>query len=158
MLIVCTQDPVIRDTAASPAKGGPAWAPVELLPLGGQVAADIAFAEALRELPAGQALCLSAHGNDREIGDAEDEWTWTAADVAALLHENVAANWTGPILIHACAKNVSNFSARLARALGEIAAFPGRWCYGYNRPVPSDARFPPPVGLERRVDLQGTQV
>jgi hypothetical protein len=61
-------------------------------------------------------------------------------------------------LIHACARSVANFSAGLAGALREIEVFEGLWCYGYNRGLDADAGFPPPDGLDDRVDLQGTQV
>lgn len=64
----------------------------------------------------------------------------------------------GPVLVHACAENVSNFSAGLALALEEERALEGVWVYGYNRPVPADARYPRPDALSRQVDLQGTQV
>ncbi len=158
MLIVCTQDPVIRNTATEPAKGIGPWEPVIQIPLGPQAAANEAFAEALQELPAGQALCLSAHGNDTELGDAEGGWTWDTAEVAELLQENAPGEWAGPILIHACAENVANFSAGLAVALEMRGAFEGLWCFGYNRPVPPNEGFPPPAGLAHRVDLQGTQV
>lgn len=158
MLIVCTQDPVIRQAATDVEKGGPAWAPVVQLPRGAQPGAQAQFAASLRNLGVNEALCLSAHGNDTELGDAEGGWTWTPTDVATLLAGNVAERWMGPILVHACAETVANFSAGLAVALERLRSFNGLWCYSFNRPVPSDGGFPPPVDLSRRVDLQGTQV
>ncbi|HTT95482.1 MAG TPA: hypothetical protein VMF55_12480, partial [Solirubrobacterales bacterium] len=158
MLIVCTQDPVIRDVATEPGKGIGPWRPAVLLPVGPQAAAREAFAAALHELPAGQALCLSAHGNDTEIGDANEGWDWTAAAVANLLEEHAPPGWRGPILIHACARTVAQFSGGLAVALEMRRVFDGLWCYGYNRAVPADEGFPPPGGLARRADLQGTRV
>jgi hypothetical protein len=158
MLIVCTQDQVIRETAANPASGGPAWAPIVQLPVGPQPRATTAFAESLQGLGAHEPLCLSAHGNDNEIGDAEDGWSWSTAEVAELLEQNAPGEWDGPVLIHACAENVTNFSAGLAVALEMRDVFQGLWCYGYNRSVPANAGFPPPAGLPTRVELQGTQV
>jgi hypothetical protein len=158
MLIVCTQDRVIRRTATEAQKGIGPWQPVVRLPTGRQVVATDAFADALQELPAGQALCLSAHGNDTEIGDAEGGWSWDAAQIADLLQQNAPAEWGGPVLIHACARDVANFSAGFAVALEMRGAFAGLWCYGYNRGVPANEAFPPPEGLAQRVDLQGTRV
>jgi hypothetical protein len=158
MLIVCTQDPVVRNTATQAGKGGAAWAPVRLIPLGTQAAADGVFAEVLGELEAGDALCLSAHGNDTELGDAVGGWTWSTAEIAELIQEHAPAEWGGPILIHACAESVADFAAGLAVALEMRGVFDGLWCYGYNRAVPADEGFPPPEGLDRRVDLQGTRV
>ncbi len=42
--------------------------------------------------------------------------------------------------------------------LEQARAFNRLWIYGYNVAVPADAGYPPPIGLDRRVDLQGTQV
>ena len=158
MLIVCTQDVAIRKAATEAGKGIGPWQPVMRLPTGARARASEAFADALQELPACQALCLSAHGNDNEIGDADDGWSWDAAEVADLLQENAPVEWRGPILIHACARHVANFSSGLAVALEMRGAFGGLWCYGYNRPVPASEGFPSPDGLDRRADLQGTRV
>lgn len=156
MLIVCTQDPDIRNAATNPAKGGQAWAPVELLPTG--IQPDARFAEILRNLPVSQPLCLSAHGNDKEIGDEVGGWSWSTRRIALLLAKNVNLTWGGPILIHACAKTVSNFSAGLAVALQEVPCFRGLWCFGFNQAIDSNAGFPPPVGMERSPLLQGAEV
>jgi hypothetical protein len=158
MLIACTQDNVIRTAATTPAKGGGPWGPIVLLPLGPQAAATAAFAHALREMPAGRPLCLTAHGNDIEIGDFEGGWGWTTGQIADLLRTNAPPAWRGPILVHACAETVADFAAGLAVAIEMRQVFAGLWCYGYNRDVPSDAGFPPTEGLDRRVDLQGTRV
>lgn len=158
MLIVCTQDPVIRQAAADPAKGGANWGRVVQLPPGPQPGARVGFAASLQRLRPNEALCLSAHGSDFELGDEEGGWGWGTTDVAALLVENVGSTWTGPVLVHACAETVANFSAGLAVALEQHQSFEGLWCYGYNRPLPSEEGYPPPVDLARRVDLQGTQV
>lgn len=158
MLIVCTKDKTIREAATDPEKGGTAWDPVGLLPLGTRRAARVQMTAALQQLPANQPLCLSAHGNDTELGDEHRGWRWTTGDVARLLAANVASNWLGPVLIHACADTVANFSAGLAFDLGELRHFNGLWCFGYNRALPSDAGFPAPRSLDRRLDLQATRV
>lgn len=158
MLIVCTQDETIRNAATDPEKGGPAWAPVILLPEGPRATAQEQFEQSLAELAEDDALCLSAHGNDQALGDAHGGWTWSTANIAALMVANITTDWGGPVLIHACARTVANFSAGLAVAIEQHRCFDELWCYGYNRPVPSDGDYPPPAGLGDRLDLQGTQV
>ncbi len=159
MLIVCTQDLAIREAAEDPTKGGGAWGAISLLPPGGQPGATVNFRARLAEIGEHEPLCLSAHGNNDEIGDeGAAGWGWSYQEVAALLQENVLATWKGPILIHACATAVVNFSANLAVRLGGLPAFAGIWCYGYNRAVPSGQGFPDPTKLAQQVDLQGTQV
>lgn len=160
MLIVCTQDQTIVAAAQDPNKGGAAWAPLAVLTPGSQPPATAQFAGALRHLGAGaQPLCLSAHGNDTEMGDeGQQGWGWSVGDVANMLVANADPRWTGPVLIHACAKTVANFSAGLAVQLGLRQRFAGLWCYGYNRPVPSDSGFPDPSTLGSQTALQGTQV
>jgi hypothetical protein len=158
MLIVCTQDQIIRTTADDPNSGSPAWAPVILLNEGSQPSATAQFEGGLRALTIGSPLALSAHGNDCEIGDADLEgWGWSVRDVARMLDRCAPDGWLGPLLIHACATTIVNFSARLAVRLGD-SRFRGMWCYGYNRPLGSTAGFPPPSSLGDQADLQGTQV
>lgn len=159
MLIVCTQDQAVREAAEDPGKGGGAWAPIHLMPPGGQPAATVNFRARLAELGENDPLCLSAHGNNNEIGDAGVQgWGWSDREIAELLRDNVVATWKGPILIHACADAIVNFSANLAVRLGGMGVFNGVWCYGYNRAVPSGQGFPAPGTLAAQADLQGTQV
>ncbi|WP_265520313.1 hypothetical protein [Oerskovia flava] len=158
MLIVCTQDTRIRTSTADPSSGSSAWGDVVELPVGAQVHADQGFAHALAGLT--DPLCLSAHGNDTELGDADSrpqDWEWSVDQIGDLL-TRVPPGYADPILVHACAEQISNFAARLALALAQRRVLDGVWVYGYNRPVPADASYPPPVGLERRADLQWTQV
>ena len=157
MLVVCTQDDDIREAVEEHGSGADAWGEVVLLPKGSRAAAERALVAALAT--ARGPVCLSAHGNDEEIGDeghGADDWGWNRRQVARLLAR--VPGPVGPVLVHACAENVSNFSAGLALALQEERALEGVWVYGYNRPVPADARYPRPDVLSTQVDLQGTQV
>lgn len=157
MLVVCTQDDDIREAVEEHGSGADAWGEVVLLPKGSRAVAERALVAALAT--ARGPVCLSAHGNDEEIGDegnGADDWGWNRRQVARLLAR--VPGPVGPVLVHACAENVSNFSAGLALALEEERALEGVWVYGYNRPVPATAGYPPPDALSRQVDLQGTQV
>ncbi|MBV9772328.1 MAG: hypothetical protein JO040_00160 [Gemmatimonadetes bacterium] len=124
-----------------------------------QEGATHAIAVALSELDNGEPLCFSAHGNNKMIGD--DHWQWTYEDITRLLTEHTNG-YSGPILIHACATEIVNFSAHLAvkleKELERMLAFRGTCVYGYNRSVPIDTRFPRPDLLDRQVDLQVTCV
>ncbi len=157
MLVVCTQDDDIREAVERHGSGADAWGEVVLLPKGSRAAAERALVAVLAT--ARGPVCLSAHGNDEEIGDegnGADDWGWSRRQVARLLAR--VPGRVGPVLVHACAENVSNFSAGLALALQEERALEGVWVYGYNRPVPATADYPRPDALSRQVDLQGTQV
>lgn len=162
MLIVCTRDLTVVQTAQSGASGANAWGALHVVPaVASQLQATQAIAAAIAQLGANEPLCFSAHGNDAEIGDdgsGPNDWSWTRAQIAMLLIQNAPAHYAGPILIHACAQDVSNFAAGLAVALGSIPALVGVWIYGYNRSVPSNGGFPAPNTLARQADLQGSQV
>ena len=145
MLIVCTRNPVVVRTAQDPRSGSGQWGELVILnPQYNQAQATAAMERALRR--ADGPLCFSAHGNDTEIGDADGGWGWTTGELAQILEAGVPGSFAGPILIHACAETVSNFSAGLAVALERIRALNLVWCYGYNRPLPRDAGFPSPSG------------
>jgi hypothetical protein len=161
MLIVCTQDEVVRNWAQNPLSGSNDWGAVIALPAGPQQNASQAFLNALRALDRNEPLCLSAHGNDTEIGDSghgPNDWGWDTEDIAELLRLSVPNHYSGPVLCSVCSETVANFSAGLVVALERARALNGVWIYGYNRPVPSNAHFPAPNELDRKVDLQGTQV
>lgn len=157
MLIVCTTDPIIVDAARTSESSVP-WKPLYVVDGSlSQAEATIALAQTLQQLRDAEPLCLSAHGNNNEIGDADDRWGWTYADVAELLERNVPA-YKGSILIHACATQIVNFASNLAVELENRKALNGTWIYGYNRALPSSAGFPPPDRLASQADLQGSQV
>jgi hypothetical protein len=154
MIIVCTQDPNV----AGNLNGAAAWGAFNVLPAGPQAGANAAFAVALGALGAAEALALSAHGSNTELGDAQGGWDWDYDDIATLLVANAPAGYAGPILIHACATSVVNFSANLAQALRNQPALLNVWIYGYNRAVGAAESYPAPGGLSRDVSLQGTKV
>ena len=159
MLIICTQDQQIVNHANSGNSGAAAWGPVHFLTAGqAQAAADMQLAGFLAQLDQGEALCLSAHGNDGEIGDSSAaDWGWDVAAIANLLAANPPVGWLGPVLISACANTVGNFSARLALAL-PIPAREGIWCYGYNRGTSTNGTYPSPDVLASQADIQATRV
>jgi hypothetical protein len=160
MLIVCTKDPVIVRTAQDPRSGADQWGTLVIInPRFNQAQATAAIDAALRGR--NEPVCFSAHGNDDEIGDAGSgagDWSWNRTELALILQNACPNRFAGPILIHACAETVSNFSAGLVVALEDIRALAGTWIYGYQRAVPSDAGFPNPATLDRNRELYGTQV
>ena len=161
MLIVCTQDAAIINWTQQAASNSVLWGNVQYLAVGQtQVQATNQLAGFLANLSNNEPLCLSAHGNDTEIGDAgtgPNDWGWTTNAIAGLLQAN-AANNQGPMLMRVCCETVANFSAGLAVALENIQALNLVWIYGYNRPVPITQVYPAPGNLGNQVDLQGTQV
>jgi microcystin-dependent protein len=161
MLIVCTKDPTIVQTAQNPASGSREWGPLIVINATlTQALATQSLVHALGQLGPNEALCFSAHGNDTEIGDAGggvNDWGWTHAEIASLLAQN-APHYAGPILIHACAQRVSNFSAALTMSLQNLRNLNGVWIYGYNRPVAEAASFPNPATMGQNVELQGAHV
>lgn len=155
MIIVCTQDNDVRNNQAGTAP----WGPFNLLNNGGQPGATVQMRGFIRQVTVAEALCLSAHGNNTEIGDEESiGWVWSAADIANLLNENLPAGYSGKILISACATNVVNFSANLAQALRDQGWRIGLWIYGYNTATPAGGTYPNPGTLDQNLSLQGTQV
>ncbi|MDN5797357.1 MAG: hypothetical protein L0H79_16595 [Intrasporangium sp.] len=161
MLVVCTRDQDLRGWAKNPESGADQWGDLVELPLGKQQHATARLETALGSLKRDEALCLSAHGSDTEIGDegsGKTDWTWTVGDIASLLKLNARNDYRGPVLISACAEAVSNFSAHLAVALEQEQALNGLWVYGYNNAVPAEISFPRPSRLDKNSELQGTQV
>lgn len=157
MLIVCTQDPAVRNWANTPNSGAGQWGDTVLL-CGSQEEATAMLGAMFGRLGKQEPLCLSAHGNDTEIGDEDEQgWTWTTTDIAKLF-KIYNRDYNGPFLISACAKTVANFSAGLAVAMQHEKTCDELWVYGYNRPVDIEERFPDPERLSQRLDLQGTQV
>ncbi len=121
MLVVCTQDDDIREAVEEHGSGADAWGEVVLLPKGSRAAAERALVAALAT--ARGPVCLSAHGNDEEIGDegnGADDWGWGRRQVARLLAR--VPGPVGPVLVHACAENVSNFGGARPRARGGAGA------------------------------------
>ncbi len=161
MLIVCTQDPAIASWAQNPKSNSGSWQNVFCLTAGqNQTQATNQLKGHLANLSQTEPLCLSAHGNDTEIGDEGSglsDWGWTTADIAQYLADKCPKN-KGPMLMSVCCKTVANFSAGLATKLGKIPALKGVWIYGYNKSVPVTQTFTAPSQMGNMVDLQGTQV
>jgi hypothetical protein len=154
MVIVCTQDSNIISFAQSPDSGASQWGNVIVL----SAAADMAAA--IAQLQTSEPLCLCAHGNNTEIGDAESGgWGWDYTAIANILIAN-APTGLPTVLIYACATSVANFSAALAVQLQSDQAFNGLWCYGWNTPLTIGTTFPGPSQqtLGQQVYLQGSQV
>jgi len=157
MLIVVTADQDIRNWTQDPQSNSGAWGTVWGIPRSlAQQDASTALRNQINGLPPAEPICLSGHGNDKEIGDEVGGWTWTVADLARIL-ANVQPR-SGPLFIRACAKSVVNYSARLAYELEKNQAQPGLWCYGYRIAIDIRAHYPRPQNLDKDVDLQGTQV
>lgn len=162
MIIVCTKDPAIIGWTANPQSGSAQWGPTLVIPANlAQADATQAIAYALTFLQPNTPLLLNAHGSDTELGDANNgpgDWTWNVNTIAGILAAVLGNGYAGPILISACANQITNFSARLAVALQNGQALNRVWIYGYNRAVPVNQVFPDPNNLANQVDLQGTQV
>lgn len=160
MLIVCTRDPAVVAAAQDPDNGAADWGTRVIIDHRfNQAQATAAIEQALKGL--NEPLCFSCHGNDDDIGDEGSggkNWGWSRLKLAAMLAAKVPKDFAGPILIHACAQRISNFSAGLANELASLRVLNGVWCYGYNRAVPTDAGFPAPAKLARHASLQGSQV
>jgi Virulence factor Evf len=162
MLIVCTKDRSIIAWAKYSSSGANLWGTI--ITIDPNFTQDVASSElfgALQKLGVNEPLCLSAHGNDYEIGDEGSnplDWSWSTANIANMLDQATLQGYSGSILISACAKQLSNFSARLVVELEKIQALNGVWIYGYNKPVGIEQQYPDPTSLARQVDLQGTQV
>jgi hypothetical protein len=73
MLIVCTQDQIIRDCTADPNSGSPSWKLVTALSLGGQPGATVQFESELRRLEPGSPLALSIKTADANLWPASSD-------------------------------------------------------------------------------------
>jgi len=162
MLIVCTQDKEIRRADVQTKS----WGTVTVLPAGGQEKASEVFKRTLMTLRNGEPLCISAHGNDSEIGDSSPEmWRWSYQAVALMLSEPIKKNAIpSAIFISACGRSVANFSTQLVVELGKLlytddSALPNVWVYGYNNDISSAQQIPSPDQLDEllRTDF-GLQV
>jgi hypothetical protein len=160
MIIVCTKDADIRKWAENPGSGGSKWGSVVVIPPAkSQDEATAFLQQTIAGLDPAEAVCLTAHGNNDEIGDEQigpGHWGWGYEALAVILA--TTPKRTGPLLIRACATKVVNFSAQLAGSLRQMNAQKGLWCYGYRIAVDVTDHYPAPASLDKNVDLQGTQV
>ncbi|MBG6105276.1 hypothetical protein IW249_005690 [Micromonospora vinacea] len=161
MFIVATQDPNTRSRSAGPDSGAAAWG--ALLPIDAgltQAEADRQLATYLAGVQAGEPLCIRAHGNDEEIGDAEagaKDWGWTYKKLARMLATHLTAT-PSVVLIRSCAEEVTNFPTQMAVRLE--ANWPGAnhlngvVIYGYNTSVEVSTPVPSPQQLAKNVQIQ----
>lgn len=155
MIIVCTQDAAVRNNT----NGAAGWGVLNLLSSGGQPGATAQLGGFAARVGTNEALCLSAHGNNAEIGDAGPRgWVWNADDIARILQGALPVGYNAPILISACATNVVNFSAALAHAFRVQRWRGGLFIYGYNTALGATASYPNSANLDANVSLQPTRV
>lgn len=162
MYIVVTHDESIRNWAKSKDSGAEAWQNINLLGLMDQ-APDDNLKELLGKVAADEPLCISGHGNDKEIGDEKDrefDWAWDTAQLASLLGECLTAGFKAPILIDSCGAINKSFVGKLALELQELKKLKSIWIFGYQKKVDSDKKCPAPDldALHKQADLTGVQV
>ncbi|QDT45893.1 hypothetical protein Pan241w_60210 [Gimesia alba] len=157
MLIVLTQDQAVIDWVNDPRSNSAAWGTVEILNQGGNPAATVAMRALLRQIRVGEVLCITGHGNDSEVGDANlngpASWSWNVSQLADLLIANLPAGYTGPILMEVCADSMTSFAAALCVELERRGELIGLTIYGYTRAVSITHSFPSPDGLDHNVEL-----
>ncbi len=159
MLIVCTQDNRIIDFTRTPESGAARWRQLVELSPGGQRQATAELKVALARVEQTEDLCLSAHGNDTEIGDEDEHgWTWTVSEIAGLLAENLPQGYSGRILIRACTDTIASFAANLAVELERRKRLNGVWIYGYIKHLAIKTQYPDPKNLDKDVELSPHQV
>ncbi|WP_433227892.1 hypothetical protein ACQP2H_16035 [Micromonospora sp. CA-248260] len=161
MFIGATQDPNTRSQSEGAESGAEAWG--ALLPIDAgltQAEADQQLATYLAAVQAGEALCIRAHGNDLEIGDAEagaKDWGWTYKKLARMLATHLTAT-PSIILIRSCAEQVTNFPTQMAVRLESnwpgANHLDGVTIYGYNTSVKVSTPVPSPAQLAKNVQVQ----
>jgi len=161
MLIVITKDESIIQWARTAASGATAWN--RLAPLGSisQRAANRQLTDYLSQVGAEEPLCITGHGNDKEVGDEGDnarDWTWTHRELAELLGLGLPVDYRGPILMEVCANTVTDFAAHLVVSLEKLRKLNGVWIYGYNKSVSVRHKFPAPPALKGNLELWAKQV
>lgn len=159
MLIVCTQDTAIIDFTASHGSDAENWGNTVFLPKGGQPGATVTLRSALRNVGQTEDLCLSAHGNNFEIGDpSRPGWEWSVAEVADILGTELPDGYSGSILIHACTNGIASFAANLTVALEGRRKLLNVWIYGYQKSVPTNTKYPQPNRMDSNAELYPHQV
>lgn len=159
MLIVCTQDNRIIEFTRSLESGAARWGQLVELSPGKQRQATAELKAALARVGQTEDLCLSAHGNDTEIGDEDEHgWTWTVSEIAGFLAENLPKGYSGRILIRACTDTIASFAANLAVELERRRQLNGVWIYGYIKQLAIKTQYPDPKNLDKDVELSPHQV
>ncbi|GAA1626018.1 hypothetical protein ACFQY4_35545 [Catellatospora bangladeshensis] len=165
MFIVATQDPRTRAWSEAPESGADAWGAILPIDAGlTQAEADEQLGKYLAGVQAGEALCIRAHGNDEEIGDAAagaKDWGWTFKKLARMLATHLTAK-PSVILIRSCAENVTNFPAHVAvrveshwPAAVHLSGVP---IYGYNTSVKISSPVPSPTQVVKNVQVQAVYI
>lgn len=162
MLIVVTHDKKIRNWVDNEQSGANAWGKIEQLSSRDRKPHD-ALAALLKGVVKNEALCVTGHGNDAEIGDEDTgrgAWEWTAAQLATALAENLPADYQAPILIESCGQPTRSFVGNLAVALEKLEKLNKVWIFGYDKGIDEDHKIPPPdlSALGKSAELHGAQV
>lgn len=157
MLIVLTQDQEIENWCRDAESGASQWGQLNVVNAGGAPAASVLLARFLSQVGANENLCITGHGNNDEIGDAEtsgrQSWSWSTSEFADLLASKLPHNYSGAILMEVCADSMTSFAANLAEALRNNGKLKGVWIYGYAKAVAVTHTFPAPANLGKNVEL-----
>lgn len=159
MLIVLTQDQKIVAWCINAESGAAQWGQLAVVNEGGAPGATVLLKRCLAHVGANENLCITGHGNDTEVGDAEmsgkQSWTWSVSEFADLLASNLPQHYGGTILMEVCAESMTSFAANLAEALRQKGKLKDVWIYGYTKAVAVTHTFPDPAKLAKNVELSG---
>lgn len=159
MLIALTQDQSILNWCNDPRSGAALWGQLKPVNGGGAPTATVLLKSLLAQVGKGDPLCITGHGNDTEVGDAQSSgkqsWSWSASELADLLANNLPKDYSGNILMEVCSNSMTSFAANLAQALRQKPAFKNVWIYGYAKSVSVTHIFPDPSKLDKNVELSG---
>jgi hypothetical protein len=115
----------------------------------------------LSQVAATENLCITGHGNDTDVGDADthgaQSWSWSASDIADMLISNLPKDFSGNILMEVCSDTMTSFAANLVQALNAKNGLKGVWIYGYTKGVSVTHPFPAPGALAKNVELSSHQ-
>lgn len=158
MIIACTHDLTIRASLSLPSAA--AWGTVILLGSDdSQVAATAQLTQSLGNMVAGEPLCVAAHQNSTDFGDADGVWSWSPTDFALVLQQGVPKGFTGPLLIYAVSPEVATFASDLVAALRSAGALCGVTVYGFKKAITVETTpYPSPQQLSTDADLTGIVV
>jgi hypothetical protein len=161
MLIVLTQDKGIISWCDKPDSGASQWGHLNVIQAGGGPAATVILERLLGQVGSNEALCITGHGSDTEVGDENPSgkmsWVWSASELAAYLAALLPNNYSGPILMEVCSKSVTSFAANVAEALRAKGKLKGVWIFGYSKSVDVTHKFPDPAKLSQNLELSGHQ-
>jgi len=158
MIIACTHDLAIR--ASLSLTSAAAWGTSILLGADDtQAAAEAQLTQSLGNINPGEPLCVAAHQNADGFGDADGEWTWSAAEFAKILQAGLPKTYNSPVLIYAVSHDTASFANDLTSALRTAGALCGVKVYGFKAAVTVETTpYPNPGQLANDQDLNGTVV